>query len=151
MSRPITPLLPRLMARVQEDANGCWVYPGTNRSGYGQISIGSRGAHRVFGTHVVTYTHFVAPVPDGLQLDHLCRNRACCNPWHLEPVTCQENLRRGNGASGLNYRKTHCRHGHPFNEVNTYRDRDGRHCRPCHARRMAESRARRAAIQDGTA
>ena len=72
----------------------CWPWLGSisQRHGYGKF--GQRGAHRV------AYEHFIGPVPDGLQLDHLCRVRSCVNPWHLEPVTVGENIRRGHAARG---------------------------------------------------
>lgn len=74
------------------------------------------------------YEFLVGPIPDGLELDHLCRVRLCVNPAHLEPVTHAENNKRAGVA------KTHCKWGHPYNEANTYRRRDrpgNRQCRVC--------------------
>jgi excisionase family DNA binding protein len=135
------PAVPRIWAQVEQD-DGCWIFTGSlNSSGYGQIRYldGSRSTHRVM------YEEIIGPISEGLQLDHLCRVRACCNPWHLEPVTPAENLRRGNGWCGRNYRKTHCKNGHEFTERNTYLSPLGRACRRCHALNEAARRARRAA------
>ncbi|MEV8638105.1 HNH endonuclease signature motif containing protein [Streptosporangium sp. NPDC051023] len=78
------------------------------------------------------YEHFVEPIPDGWEPDHLCRVRACVNPGHLQPVTHKENVLRGESPWAVNARKTHCVHGHPFDEVNTAFTVAGyRRCRAC--------------------
>lgn len=80
----------RLKAGVTPD--GCWLFQGaTIRTGYAQLGIGGR-LHYV---HRLSYETFVGPIPEGMQIDHLCRRRSCFNPAHLEPVTCGENIRRG--------------------------------------------------------
>lgn len=82
-----------LLTRVVWTAEGCWEWQGCLNAGYGVI--GRNGTtHRV---HRIVYSRLVAQPPVGLDLDHLCRNRKCCNPLHLEPVTRAENLRRGAG------------------------------------------------------
>ncbi len=95
---PLT-LKERFMLNVQVDeGTGCWLWTASRgRSGYGQIQIGrkSRNGHNSPAlAHRVSYELFVGPIPEGLQLDHLCETRACVNPDHLEPVTNQENARR---------------------------------------------------------
>ena len=139
MSRPAHE---RVLARVDTtDAEACWEWPGARWScGYGMVYDDGRLAP----VHRVTYEHLVGPVPEGLTLDHLCRNRPCCNPLHLEPVTMAENNRRGDGWAGRNARKTHCPRGHAYDEENTRTTPSGwRDCRACNRERM---RARRKAV-----
>lgn len=90
--------LKRLSDKVEVSETGCWLYV-TDRmpNTYGRLSL-QRGMGTV-GAHVFMYEHFAGPVPDGLELDHLCRNKACINPDHLEPVTRSENVRRARAAA----------------------------------------------------
>jgi hypothetical protein len=108
------------------DAVGpCWAWTG-GRSG------GRYGMYRRQYAHRIAYEQLVGPIPDGLELDHLCRNTLCVNPDHLEPVTHAENTRRGFGPAGMAARRTHCPHGHPYDAANTYvRATGGRRCRIC--------------------
>jgi hypothetical protein len=112
------PLDVRLFAGVRWPSNwsACWPWTGYHdRKGYGRISREGRSA----GAHRAAYELAIGPIPDGFQLDHLCRNPPCINPLHLEPVTSAENTRRG--ETGINNRsKTHCPSGHPYDEANTY-------------------------------
>lgn len=83
--------------------------------------------------HRIAYQLLVGPIPEGMQLDHLCRNRRCVNPDHLEPVTHAENVRRGLSGAYLRAR-THCPKGHPYDQANTYVSNSGsRNCRACHS------------------
>lgn len=120
------PVIGLLMDRARIEANGCWVWTGALSSGYGSICID----YKETLAHRASYEAHVGPIPKGLQLDHLCRNRACINPAHLEPVTSRENTLRGVGPSALNAAKTHCVNGHPFSdEVRT--ERSGATRREC--------------------
>jgi hypothetical protein len=114
------PPIERLLARLRvEPETGCWHsgYAPVNK-GYIQIVYVENGKRaRVMG-HRLTYEHFVGPIPEGLTLDHLCRNTSCVNPYHLEPVTNRENGLRGNSRAAMNARKTHCINGHPLSGDN---------------------------------
>ena len=101
MPRKSRPAVDRILDRCTEDAKGCWVFGGGLSEGYGKAGLGGRGEGTDF-CHRITFRHFVGEIPAGLDLDHLCRNRACCNPWHLEPVTRRVNNYRG--IRGRGYR-----------------------------------------------
>jgi hypothetical protein len=121
---------------------GCLIYTGPfNNRGYGTISTTVNGASASASAHRVVYEALVGPIPTGLQLDHLCRTRACVNPAHLEPVTRRENILRGESPSAVHARKTHCIRGHEFTPENTHTRSDGsRSCRKCGARRKRLAR-----------
>lgn len=122
---------------------GCWSWLGyLNHNGYGRLNVGGKQLR----AHRASYETFVGPIPDGLVIDHLCRNRACVNPEHLEPVTMQVNTERGIGGAIGRFQadKTECANGHEFSEANTYqRKSGGRDCRTCRDRRVEASRRRR--------
>lgn len=96
-NRPKVPLAVRLERHYTPEPNsGCWLWTASlTGAGYGQISDPDRRSHPLLA-HRVSYALHVGPVPDGMDLDHLCRVPSCINPRHLEPVTRSENLRRGN-------------------------------------------------------
>lgn len=119
------------------DLGPCWYWTaGQNGKGYGRIRIRS---HDVLA-HRFAYELLVGPIPAGLELDHLCRVRCCVNTDHLEPVTNQVNVLRGNGKTAANARKTHCPQGHAYDVGNTYWWRGRRYCQVC---QQAYGRARR--------
>lgn len=127
----------RFFSKLPENRrdDDCWEWQGEMlNTGYGVISFGSQRSHtrerRL--SHRVSWELLRGPIPDGLVIDHLCRNRRCVNPNHLEPVTNLENIQRGPAKQ-----KTHCINGHAFDETNTYRYANGnRICRKCRAERM---------------
>ena len=108
----------------------CWLWrASTNNTGYGMFWDERR--NRANSAHRYTWETFNGPVPDDLQVDHLCRVRSCVNPNHMELVTSQENTFRGEGRAGVNARKTHCLRGHEFTTENTWTQKRGRRCREC--------------------
>lgn len=128
---------------AHDDNSSCWTWLGAthvrpNLARYGKLGV--RG--KFIEAHRFAYELLKGPIPPGLTIDHLCRNTLCVNPHHMEAVTMTENLARGMGASALNARKTHCVHGHPFDEENTHVWNGNRICRTC-ARNRARGYYRR--------
>jgi len=138
MSKPTTPPIERALARLTVAASGCWEYPTLNESGYGVIGAGPRGG-KTIRVHRLVFEYVNGPIPDGLHLDHLCRNRACANPDHLEPVTAGENVRRGERKGN----QAQCAQGHKFTPENTRTTPRQRVCRECEKQRGIEYRARK--------
>jgi hypothetical protein len=122
----------------------CWLWQGATANGYGRAYSRVRdGKYFVDGAHRIAYELTNGPIPDGLQIDHLCRNRLCVNPTHLEVVTQRENLLRGETIPARRAAQTHCVNGHEFTPENTYRRKeDGvRQCRACNRERKARAAA----------
>ena len=127
----------RFLAKIVAYPHGCWIWQATTTpNGYGQFRVDGRMVY----AHRFAYELLVGPIPEGLELDHLCRVRNCVNPAHMEPVTHAENMRRG--AHAL---KTHCPREHPYAGGNLYVAPDGkRRCRACQRGHVAAHRARKA-------
>lgn len=128
-------LVQAIETNVQVDELGCWLWARrVDRCGYGLLKYRDRTAN----AHIFAYEAWYGPVPEGLELDHLCRVRHCVNPGHLEPVTHVENMRRA-----VVVRDT-CGNGHPRTEENVRIRANGtRRCLPCHRAFNAAARARR--------
>ena len=120
-----------------KQSDGCWIWMGPRYRGqYGTFM--AKKQH--FLAHRASYEHSIGTIPDGLVLDHLCRNPLCINPSHLEPVSNRTNILRGRSPFALNAAKTHCKRGHPL--INAWLHRGRRVCRECSRQRLQEWRSR---------
>lgn len=140
MPRTTKPLIERLTARI--DAEGpCWEWTGAlNRTGYGVIGRGRRGEGNIL-THRAAWELLVGPIPEGCDLDHLCRNPPCCNPDHLEPVDRATNVARGARRRGYRDHIKHCPRGHEYDHHNGRQ----RICRTCNRESASAANARKRA------
>lgn len=139
---PRVPFPERLTALSAQYGAACWLWPGKLINGYGVIRYGGRKHVRA---HRAAYEMLRGPIQEGMVIDHLCRNRRCINPAHMEIVTRGENVLRGIGPAAENTRKAQCPNGHPY----TTRKNGTRHCKVCdkakHQARMKDP-ARRARV-----
>jgi len=147
---PRKPIIERFWIKINK-GKSCWNWNGAATGfGYGRFW----GGNTYELSHRWSYMHFVGPIPEGLTIDHLCRNTRCVNPSHLEPVTMRENIMRGNSLSALNAKKTHCKRRHKFDEKNTYRYiakyGPGRGCRLCNRERSRQLRLKLKKIKNIT-
>lgn len=130
----------RFWSKVRSEGD-CLIWTSTtDKAGYPDFHVSGYPKCRA---HRFAYWLVYGTIPEGLVLDHLCRNRNCVNPTHLEPVTQRENVHRGLGIAARNRAKTHCPQGHPYDEVNTTvvtftTGRKARYCRACMRDRYAK-------------
>jgi hypothetical protein len=139
----VRPTIERFMSHVEKTEAGCWEWTGVrNRSGYGKFEV--RGKTLV--AHRWSYEHFVGPIPEGFQVDHVkargCTLRSCVNPAHLEAVTAKENVHRSDSPCAENSRKTHCIRNHELSGDNVRVNKSGsRVCRACELNRNQRTQA----------
>lgn len=140
----------QLRARIPEQRDGCWPWPGNKtRGGYGVIRTGlPNGPGDRQYVHRASYEMFVGPIPNGMQIDHLCRNRACFNPAHLDVVNNRTNFLRGNHPSAVGRRNRRCRndlHDMTGDNVMIIKRDGSRRCKACYQecqrRRQQKQRA----------
>lgn len=128
-----TPKIAAKLERYSVDSSGCWVFQAIAlRKGYANISFRVDGKRYQVGAHRASYMIRSGEIPEGLVIDHVCRNRRCINPEHLRAVTSAVNAIENNvGPTAVNARKTHCIRGHELSGDNTYLYRGMRKCRTC--------------------
>ena len=139
-------VMDRLISKIVLDENDCWLWTGgTYGPGYGKITVES---NRARSCHLLTYEHFRGSVPQGQELDHLCRVRRCANPWHLEAVTHRENTLRGVAPHILLHNAARCKRGHSLIEHGEPHGPSGtrRRCRLCRNARRRRIYAERKSL-----
>ena len=139
------PVMEKFYAKVQK-TESCWPWIGSvdRGTGYGAMRVKcADGRWRKKWAHRLSYELHIGPIEDGREIDHLCRVRSCVNPSHLEMVTAQENIRRGESSAAKAARRDTCAHGHAYTAENTKLSRDGaRQCRTCQREWQAKNRER---------
>lgn len=127
------PLIVRFWRHIEIDVQTqCWNWTGKLiNSGYGLFGVGTKKENKFKTSHRWSYEYFRGSIIKPFTVDHLCHNRICCNPFHLEVVSQKENVRRGEGILSINYRKTRCKWGHEFTSENTRIIKLGRKCKEC--------------------
>jgi hypothetical protein len=122
--------------------SGCWDWVGSlSPEGYGRFRVNGRPEY----AHRIMFERHKGPIPAGREIDHLCRNRRCVNPDHLEAVSRRENCLRGTSPPAIGARRTHCPQGHELSGDNLARaalKRGGRNCRECARLRARDARER---------
>lgn len=117
----------RFLSKI-EITGSCWLWKGATLKGHSQIHYNGKTIY----AHRMSYEMFKGEIPEGMQIDHLCRVRHCVNPNHLEVVNNRTNSYRGYSFAGINHRKTHCAKGHEYSEENTTHRKNGRRvCKQC--------------------
>lgn len=129
----------RFWSRVDKSGD-CWIWKANDKtSRYGRFETRGQHGRRKVAAHRIAWELLRGLVPDGMELDHLCRNTRCVNPDHLEPVTHRVNVLRGEGICARRLRRTHCPHGHELTPENIRPSRaGGRLCLACYVRRRRE-------------
>jgi len=146
---PLEPVLPekdlnRLWSKVMKGPGGndCWGWADVlSEDGYAYLGVGGREGGK-FLVHRLLYELVIGPIPDGKELDHLCRNRWCVRPDHQEPVTRLINLIRGQTTTARHAAATHCPQGHPYDMFNTIFYHNKRYCRTCNNTRRRQRHRR---------
>lgn len=131
----------RFWSKVALRQFGCWDWQACTRGGYGRFSL--HGANTL--AHRFAYQEVHGTIPEGQELDHLCQNKACVNPVHLQAVPHRVNILRGGNFAAIKAAQTHCKRGHEFTTSNTIfrREYRNRECRQCKADYMRDRRNRK--------